>query len=332
VAIYAGASLNTYLLNNLAPDGDLLRSEIGLSLMIGNEKDHLTTRVSYKLGLTGPSINLQTSCSTSLVAVHMGCQSLWAGECDLALAGGVTIRIPQNAGYWHREGDILSGSGSCRPFDAESDGTVWGSGVGVVVLKRLSDAIRCRDHIHAVIKGTAINNDGAGKIGYTAPSIDGQSRVITQALAAAAIPPETVGYIEAHGTGTTLGDPIEVAGLTQAFRAATDKQAFCALGSVKAIIGHLGAAAGIAGLIKTVLALQHKEIPPNIHFLRPNSKIDFSNSPFYMPPARSEWRAEAGPRRAGISSFGVGGTNAHVVLEEYASHTNGSESRSLKVV
>jgi phthiocerol/phenolphthiocerol synthesis type-I polyketide synthase E len=332
VAVYAGASLNTYLLNNLPSDGDLMRTDGGLSIIIGNDKDFLTTRVSYKLGLTGPSITLQTACSTSLVAVHLACQSLLAGECDMALAGGVTIRVPQTAGYRHREGDVLSASGSCRPFDAESDGTVWGSGVGVVVLKRLPDAIACRDHIHAVIKGTAINNDGAGKIGYTAPSVDGQARAIGRALAMADVPPETIGYVEAHGTGTILGDPIEMAALTQAFRATTPQPGFCAVGSVKANIGHLGAAAGVAGLIKTVLALEHKELPPNIHFMRPNPKIDFAKSPFYIPTARSEWRAHSGPRRAGVSSFGVGGTNAHVVLEESPTHTSTGSSRPFKLL
>jgi len=332
VAVYAGASLNTYFLNNVPADGDLMRSDAGLSMIIGNDKDYLTTRVSYKLGLTGPSITLQTACSTSLVAVHLACQSLLAGECDMALAGGVTIRVPQTAGYWHREGDILSASGSCRPFDAGSDGTVWGSGVGVVVLKRLPDAVACGDHIHAVIKGTAINNDGAGKIGYTAPSVGGQARAIARALAMADVPAETIGYVEAHGTGTILGDPIEIAGLTQAFRASTSQQGFCAVGSVKANVGHLGAAAGVAGLIKTVLALEHKELPPNIHFVRPNPKIDFAKSPFYVPSARSEWRAEAGPRRAGVSSFGIGGTNAHVVLEETPTHASTGSSRPFKLL
>ena len=330
VAVYAGASLNTYLLNNLPADRDLMRSDSGLSMMVGNDKDFLTTRVSYKLGLTGPSITLQTSCSTSLVAVHLACQSLLAGECDMALAGGVTIRVPQTTGYWHREGDILSASGSCRPFDAESDGTVWGSGVGAVVLKRLSDAIACGDHIHAVIKGSAINNDGAGKIGYTAPSADGQAKAIARALAMADVAAETIGYVEAHGTATALGDPIEMAGLTQAFRAGTRQQGFCAVGSVKAIVGHLGAAAGVAGLIKTVLALEHKELPPSRYFERPNPKIDFATSPFYVPSSRSEWRAEQGPRRAGVSSFGIGGTNAHVVLEEAPAHASAGQVAALQ--
>src|SRR5439155_3029891 len=280
----------------------------------------------------GPSITLRTACSTSLVAVHLACQSLLAGECDMALAGGVTIRVPQTAGYWHRECDVFSASGCCRPFDAQADGTVWGSGVGVVVLKRLPDAVACRDHIHAVIKGTAINNDGAGKIGYTAPSVDGQARAIARALAMADVPAETIGYVEAHGTGTVLGDPIEVAGLTQAFRASTPRQGFCAIGSVKANVGHLGAAAGVAGLIKTVLALKHKELPPNIHFVQPNPKIDFAKSPFYVPAARSEWRAGAGPRRAGVSSFGIGGTNAHVVLEECPAGASTSSPRPFKVL
>jgi acyl transferase domain-containing protein len=332
VAVYAGASLNTYLLHLLPADEDLLRSDAGLSLIIGNDKDYLTTRVSYKLGLTGPSIAVQTACSTSLVAVHLACQSLIAGECDMALAGGVTVRIPQTAGYWYREGHILSAAGSCRPFDAQADGTVWGSGVGVVVLKRLTDAIASRDHIHAVIKGSAVNNDGIGKIGYSAPSADGQARAIAGALAAADVAPETIGHVEAHGTGTVLGDPIELAGLTKAFGASTQRQHSCAVGSVKANIGHLGAAAGVAGLIKTVLALEHKEQPPSIHFERLNPKIDLANSPFFVPSVRCEWRAEAWPRRAGVSSFGVGGTNAHVVLEEAPLPAGATAARPFKLL
>jgi phthiocerol/phenolphthiocerol synthesis type-I polyketide synthase E len=327
IGVFGGASMNTYLLHNLQAHGDLLRSEAGLQMIIGNDKDYLTTQVSYKLNLKGPSVAVQTSCSTSLVAVHLACQSLLGGECHMALAGGVCIRVPQSTGYLYQEGHILSADGYCRAFDARAQGTVWGSGVGIIVLKPLQEALADGDRIHAVIKGTAINNDGASKIGYTAPSIDGQARLIASALAMAEIAPETVSYIEAHGTGTPLGDPIEIAGLTRAFRAHTDKQAFCAIGSVKTNIGHLGAAAGVAGLIKTVLSLTHQELPPSLHFAQPNPRIDFAHSPFYVQTALSEWRVDKAPRRAGVSSFGMGGTNAHVVLEEAPPQKASSDSR-----
>ena len=332
IGVYGGASMNTYLLHNLQAHGDLLRSEAGLQMILGNDKDYLTTQVSYKLNLTGPSVAVQTSCSTSLVAVHLACQSLLSNECDMALAGGVCIRVPQTAGYVYQEGHILSADGHCRAFDARAQGTVWGSGVGIVVLKRLQDALAGGDRIHAVIKGTAINNDGASKIGYTAPSIDGQARMLASALAMAEIAPETISYIEAHGTGTVLGDPIEMAALTRAFRASTDKQRFCAIGSVKTNIGHLGAASGVTGLIKTVLALTHKELPPSLHFVQPNPRIDFANSPFYVQTTRSEWRADKTPRRAGVSSFGMGGTNAHVVLEEAPPREASGASRPWKLL
>ena len=315
IGVYAGTRMNTYLLN-LLRDRELMESQGGFVALLGNDKDFLPTRVSYKLNLRGPSINVQTACSTSLVAVHLACQSLLHGECDIALAGGVAIKVPQKAGYLYQAGGILSPDGHCRAFDAKAHGTVSGNGVGVVVLKRLTDAVADGDHIHAVIKGTAINNDGAMKVGYTAPSVDGQAEVITEALAVAGISPETVGYIETHGTGTELGDPIEIAALTQAFRADTEKKGFCALGSVKTNIGHLDAAAGVTGLIKTVLALEHKLLPPSLHYEQPNPEIDFAHSPFYVNTALSEWKAGAAPRRAGVSAFGIGGTNAHVVLEE----------------
>ena len=252
-----------------------------LQAVIGNEKDYLTSRVSYKLNLKGPSVCVQTACSTSLVAVHLACQGLLNGECDMALAGGVAIRVPQKTGYFSQEG-FTSPDGHCRAFDARAQGTVFGNGVGIVVLKRLADALADGDCIHAVIKGSAINNDGSLKVGYTAPSVDGQARVIAEALAVSGIDAETVTYIEAHGTGTPLGDPIEIAALTQAFRASTEKNGFCAIGSVKTNIGHLDTAAGVAGLIKTVLALKHKMIPPSLHFEQPNPQIDFANSPFYV--------------------------------------------------
>jgi len=332
IAVYAGTSMNIYLLHNLQAHGDLLRSEAGLQMIIGNDKDYLATRVSYKLNLTGPSVSVQTSSSTSLVAVHLACRSLLGGECDMALAGGVTLRVPQTAGYLYQEGHILSPDGHCRAFDARAQGTVWGSGVGIVVLKRLEDALADGDCIRAVIKGTAINNDGAFKIGYTAPSVDGQARMIARAFAMADISPEAVSYIEAHGTGTPLGDPIEIAALTQAFRARTDKRGFCAIGSVKTNIGHLGAAAGVTGLIKTVLALEHKELPPSLNFEQPNPRIDFANSPFRVQTTLSEWKVDMTPRRAGISSFGMGGTNAHAVLEEAPRRELSGASRPWKLL
>lgn len=316
IGVYAGLGMNTYLLNNLAPNFNLLESAVAFQLMIGNDKDFLPTRVSYKLNLKGPSVNVQTACSTSLVAIHLACQSLLNGECDITLAGGVSVHVPQKVGYLYQEGMILSPDGHCRAFDARAKGTVGGSGVGVVVLKRLEDALEDGDCIHAAIKGSAINNDGSLKVGYTAPSVDGQTAVISEAQAIAGVEAETIGYIEAHGTGTALGDPIEIAALTQAFSASTQKQGFCAIGSVKTNFGHLDTAAGVASLIKTVLALKHKMIPPSLHFEKPNPQIDFVNSPFYVNTVLSEWKANGTPRRAGVSSFGLGGTNAHVVLEE----------------
>jgi acyl transferase domain-containing protein len=312
IGVYAGAEINAYLLNNIYPKFGLS----DLQTLLGNDKDYLSSRVSYKLNLKGPSVSIQTACSTSLVAVHMACQSLLNGECDISLAGGVAVRLPEKAGYVYQEDMIYSPDGHCRAFDARAQGTVFGSGVGIVVLKRLTDAIADGDYIHAIIKGSAINNDGSLKVGYTAPSRDGQAAAIAEAQVIAGIDPETVSYIEAHGTGTALGDPIEVAALTQVFRASTQKKGFCAIGSVKTNFGHLGAAAGVAGLMKTVLALKHQMIPPSLHFEQPNPKIDFANSPFYVNSKLSEWKTNGTPRRAGVSSFGIGGTNAHVVLEE----------------
>jgi amino acid adenylation domain-containing protein len=316
IGVYAGAGMNTYLLNNLYPNRDIKDSVGEYQLMINNDKDFLPTRISYKLNLSGPSVSVQTACSTSLVAIHLACQSLKNGECDMAIAGGVSIRVPQQVGYLYHSGMILSPDGQCRAFDAQSQGTVPGNGVGIVVLKRLEDAIADGDYIHAIIKGSAINNDGALKVGYTAPSIDGQAAVIADAQAIAGIDPQTITYIEAHGTGTALGDPIEIAALTQAFENSTRERGFCAIGSVKTNIGHLDTAAGIAGLLKTVLALKHKQLPPSLHFVQPNSKIDFTNSPFYVNTKLSQWNRKGTPLRAGVSSFGIGGTNAHIILEE----------------
>ncbi|MGC4098061.1 MAG: SDR family NAD(P)-dependent oxidoreductase [Nitrospira sp.] len=317
IGVYAGSSTSGYLFN-LFPQGVLLQSASDMAGLLGVEKDSLPTRVSYKLNLEGPSIAVQTACSTSLVAVHLACQGLLAGECDMALAGGISISVPQKVGYLYQKSGIASPDGHCRAFDADARGTVGGSGVGIVLLKRLEEAQADGDHILALIKGTAINNDGAHKVGYTAPRIEGQAKVIRAAHVAARVEPESIQYIEAHGTGTPMGDPIEVAALTQAFRAATDKNDFCSIGSVKTNIGHLDAAAGIAGLIKTVLALSHKQIPPSLHFSIPNSEIDFAETPFHVNTKLTDWNPHDNPRRAGVSSFGLGGTNAHIVLEEAA--------------
>ncbi|MEH1989363.1 type I polyketide synthase [Nostoc sp.] len=314
IGVYAGASLNNYY--SLDLNRDPIGSAQCYQTLIGNDKDFLTTRVSYKLNLTGPSITVQTACSTSLVATTLACQSLLNYQCDMALAGGVSIHIPQKAGYLHEPGGTLSPDGHCRAFDAKAQGTTIGNGVGVVVLKRLSDALADGDCIHAVIRGSAINNDGSGKVGYTAPSVNGQAEVIAEAMMLAGVEPETINYIEAHGTGTALGDPIEIAALSQAFCRSTNKKGFCAVGSVKTNIGHLDAAAGIAGLIKTVLALKHKQIPASLNFEQPNPQIDFANSPFYINAKLAEWKTGSTPRRAGVSSLGIGGTNAHVILEE----------------
>jgi acyl transferase domain-containing protein/acyl carrier protein len=325
IGVYAGASLNNY--NSFDFKRDSLGSAQSYQTLIGNDKDFLATRVSYKLNLTGPSITVQTACSTSLVATNLACQSLLNYQCDLALAGGVSIRIPQKTGYLHEEGGTLSPDGHCRAFDAEAKGTTIGNGVGIVVLKRLSEAIADGDRIYAVIKGSAINNDGSGKVGYTAPSVNGQAEVIAEAIMLAGVEPETINYIEAHGTGTALGDPIEIKALTQVFHAYTQKKGFCAIGSVKTNIGHLDAAAGVAGLIKTALALKHKLIPPSLNFEQPNPQIDFANSPFYVNTKLQEWQDNGSPRRAGVSSLGIGGTNAHVVLEEAPIVPESSTSR-----
>jgi phthiocerol/phenolphthiocerol synthesis type-I polyketide synthase E len=292
------------------------------ALYIANDKDFLPMRTSYKLNLRGPSIAVQTACSTSLVAVHMACQALLTYQCDIALAGGVAINVPTRSGYLYRHGMILSPDGRCRTFDAEAQGTVVGNGAGVVVLRRLEDALDSGDHIDAVIRGSAVSNDGSGKLGFTAPGVDGQAQTIAQALAVAETDPETVTYVEAHGTGTRLGDPIEIAALTKAFRARShgDRKGWCALGSVKPNVGHLDVAAGVTSLIKVVQALRHRQLPPSLHFKTPNPEIDFARSPFYVNTALADWAPDnerpSSARRAGVSSFGIGGTNAHVIVEE----------------
>ena len=311
IGVYAGVGRSTYLLHNLFPNN--LNETLGyFPILLASDKDYVPTRVSYKLNLKGPSVSVGTACSSSLVAVHLAAQSLLSGDCDMALAAGVSVKAPQNEATLCPEG--ISPDGRCFAFDARANGTIGGSGIGVVVLKRLEDAISDRDYIYSVIKGSALNNDGAVKVSYTAPSEEAQARVIRAAQIMAEVEPETISYIETHGTGTSMGDPIEFAGLKQAF--STDKKGYCAIGSVKTNIGHLDAAAGIAGLIKTSLALDRKLLPPSLNFETPNPQIDFENSPFFVNTKLSEWQANGSPRRAGVSSFGFGGTNAHVILEE----------------
>jgi amino acid adenylation domain-containing protein len=317
VGVFAGAGINTYYPTNVVSRPDILGPFGVFPAVVLNEKDFLATRVAYKLNLRGPAISVQTACSTSLVAVCNACQSLLSFECDLALAGGVAINFPHCHSHIHEEGGMISADGHCRPFDKNATGTLFSDGVGVVALRRLEDAVAGGDNILAVIKGFALNNDGSDKPGFTAPSVNGQARVVQMAQAFGDVSPDTISYVEAHGTATPLGDPIEIAALTQAFRAGTEATQFCAIGSVKSNIGHLDVAAGIAGLIKTVLALQHRELPPTIHFTGQNPKIDFASTPFFVVDRLLEWKTQPGvPRRAGVSSFGIGGTNAHVVLEE----------------
>ncbi len=316
IGVYGSIAWNTYLLSNLCSNRELFRPGSDFQVFTANDKDFMTTRVAYKLNLKGPSMIIQTACSSSLVGIHMAVLSLLNYECDIALAGGCTVKVPQNAGYYYQEGLLGSPDGHCRAFDEKAQGTIFGSGAGIVVLKRLSEAMEDGDNIYAVIKGSAINNDGSIKVSYTAPSVDGQAEVIAEAQAVAGIDPESVSYIEAHGTGTSLGDPIEVAALSKVFLESTSRKRFCSIGSVKTNIGHLDSASGVAGFIKTVLALKNKEIPPSINYEKPNPKIDFENSPFYVNSSLRKWTSTDGPRRAGVSSFGVGGTNAHVILEE----------------
>ncbi|HEY4594294.1 MAG TPA: beta-ketoacyl synthase N-terminal-like domain-containing protein, partial [Thermoanaerobaculia bacterium] len=329
--VFASLGFNRYL-HQILTSGDPAALG-GLQLLLGNDKDFLATRVSYKLDLKGPSLTVQTACSSSLMAVHLARQSLLLGDCGMALAGGVTVSLPQSAGYLYEEGGIASPDGCCRAFDAQARGTVGGSGLGIVVLKRLEDALAHGDTIHAVLLGSAANNDGgSGKAGYTAPSVAGQAGVIAAALAEAGVSPESIGYVEAHGTATPLGDPIEVAALTQAFRRGTGRAGYCLLGSVKTNVGHLDAAAGVTGLIKAALALEHRQIPPSLHFTAPNPAIDFAASPFRVADRLTDWAADGGPRRAGVSAFGIGGTNVHAVLEEAPPAAPSGPSRPWQVL
>ncbi|MGW1865959.1 type I polyketide synthase [Streptomyces mauvecolor] len=319
VGVYGGSGTSLYLMHHLGgqasrPRANFLDTTEDLQLLMAADRDYLTSRVSYKLGLNGPSVSVHAACATSLYAVHLACQALLAGECDLALAGGAHVPVPQIDGYRPEPGLVMSQDGHNRTFDARATGTVFGSGVGVVLLKPLDRALADNDRVYAVIRGTAVNNDGAERPGFSAPSVAGQAAVIRQALAAADVDPATVSYVEAHGTATPTGDPIEVAALAEAFQGAPPQS--CALGSVKTNIGHLSWAAGISGLIKTTLSLWHRTLPASLHYAEPNPAIDFAGSPFYVQSKTCDWPVTEGPRRAGVSAFGLGGTNAHVVLEE----------------
>jgi len=316
IGIYAGVSTSTYLMNNILGHQDIVKSVGSLQLMIGNDKDHMTSKVAYKLDLKGPCVTVQSACSTSLVAVHMASESLLNGQCDMVIAGGITIKYPQVPGYHYQQGGLVSNDGHLRPFDSNAAGTVYSNGMGIVLLKRMADAVRDKDQIYAVIKGTAVGNDGTGRVGYTAPGVDGQVRVMIEAQSVAGVKPEDISYIEAHGSGTPLGDGIELDAMHRAFRTYTQKNQFCAIGSVKANIGHTEMACGAASLIKTALALKNRQIPPSINYEEPNPKLDVENTPFYVNTFLCDWDSASQSRMAGVSSFGLGGTNCHVILKE----------------
>jgi phthiocerol/phenolphthiocerol synthesis type-I polyketide synthase E len=330
IGVFAGTSMSTYAFQ-LYGNPHLAGLVNDFQILINNDKDHLATRVAYKLNLKGPAITVGTACSTSLVAVSLACQSLVEYQCDVAIAGGVTLGVPMVRGYTYEEGGIASPDGHCRPFDAAAMGTVGGNGAGCVVLKRLSEAIADGDTVCAVIRGWGLYNDGADKVGYTAPSVAGQAGAIATALAMSGVAPDTITMMEAHGTATPLGDPIEFAALCQAWRK-SEQRGYCALGSLKSNVGHMDSAAGVAGLIKCVLSLQHRQIPPSLHFERPNPKLDMDASPFFVNTALRDWQPACGVRRAAVSSFGIGGTNAHLIVEEAPAPAPVSASRSAQLL
>jgi len=327
VGVFAGCGMGSYFYWNVCSHRDLV-ADTGLFLLrhTGNDKDFMATRASHIFDLKGPAIGLQTACSTSLVAIHYAAQALLAGDCDMALAGGSTIELPQGQGYLYKKDEILSPDGTCRAFDHKAAGTVFGSGTGVVALRRLEDAIADGDHIWAVLKGSAVNNDGAVKASYLAPSVEGQAAAIRKAQKAAGVDPDTVDYVECHGTGTYLGDPIEVAALAEAFGSGAGRKGPCRIGSVKTNIGHLDTAAGVASFVKASLALHHKALPASLNFEAPNPAIDFENAPFVVNAEFTPWEDMGRPRRAGVNSLGVGGTNAHAVLEEAPARAASEES------
>jgi 3-oxoacyl-(acyl-carrier-protein) synthase/pimeloyl-ACP methyl ester carboxylesterase/acyl carrier protein len=336
VGVYVGLGFSTYLADNIGSRADIMEKYGRLQLLRGNDRDYGPTRISYYLNLRGPSMAISCACSTSLVAIHQACSSLLSFECDLALAGGARIDVSANRGYLHQEGGTVSADGHCRPFDARASGTVFGSGAGLVMLRRYEDAVKARDNIHALILGSSVNNDGSDKVGYAAPGIRGPADVIAEALAVAEASSDTVGYIEANGAATQMGDAAEIAALANAFARKQNgqKKPFCAVGSVKANIGHLDVAAGVAGFIKTVQALKHREIPPCLHFEAANPQIRLENGPFYINSKPLKWTADRSPLRAGVSAFGIGGTNAHIVLEEAPPRPpeGSSAARSMHVV
>ncbi|MEN3615161.1 SDR family NAD(P)-dependent oxidoreductase [Plantactinospora sp. ZYX-F-223] len=315
IGVFGGTGSNGYL-HHVYSNPEVVDAVGQTQILLGNEIGFLASRVSYKMDLRGPSISLRTACSTSLAAVHLGCQSLLDGDSDMVLAGGSFVNLAQDRGYLYQDGGFMSPDGRCRPFDADAGGTVFGSGVGLVVLKRFTDAMNDGDTIYAVVKGSAVNNDGAVKVGFTAPGVRGQAEVITRALERAGVAAQSIGYVETHGTGTVLGDPIELRALTMAYRRHTDLVGYCAIGSLKANVGHLDAAAGIASLIKVVLALHHEAIPPTANFNRANPAVELDGSPFRVQRELSRWPRADVPRKAAVSAFGFGGANAHVVLEE----------------
>jgi len=332
IGVFGGVGATRYFIRHVLPSADALEHAGAYQAMIANDKDFVPTWVSYKLNLRGPSVAVQTACSTSLVAVHLACQSLLTFECDMAIAGGVSLSLDAASGYLYQDGGILSPDGHCRPFDARAKGTVHGSGAGMVALRRIEDAIAAGDTIIAVIRGSAVNNDGAVRVGFTAPGIDGQTNVIGLAHAVADVPADSIGFVEAHGTGTPLGDPVEVAALTRVFRRQTTGRQFCALGSVKSNLGHLDAAAGVTGLIKAALAVHHGQVPPTVHFVEPNPQLDLTNSPFFVNNTTQPWPIDAQPRRAAVSSFGIGGTNAHAILEAAPAMRASGPSRRAQII
>jgi acyl transferase domain-containing protein/acyl carrier protein len=331
IGVFAGAGPTRHFIR-IADVSFVQRSFGQFAIVTSNDRDYLASRVGYKLNLRGPCVGVQTACSTSLVAICMACQNLLSYQCDVALAGGVSLLLNDKEGYWYEEGGILSPDGHCRTFDASAQGTLFCQGAGAVVLRRLDDALIDHDNIYAVIRGFGLNNDGAVRAGFTAPGVDGQVEVSSQAIEMAGISPETIGFVECHGTATPIGDPIEITALTKSFRKYTQKKNFCAVGSVKTNIGHTDAAAGVAGFTKAVLALKNKAIPASLHFQKPNPQIDFDDSPFFVNTQLLEWKPGEEPRRAGVNSFGVGGTNAHVIVEEAPPHESSSQSRPIQIL
>ncbi len=332
IGVFAGSSMMFYLWQNIVPNPKVLESMGFIQTWIVNDRDFVATRVNYKLNLRGPGMTVQTACSTSLVAVHLGCQSLLSGESDIVLVGGVTAPGPYKEGYHYLEGGTFSPDGHVRAFDAQAKGMLGGNGVALVALRRLEDALADGDSIRAVIRGTALNNDGVDKVTYTAPSVAGQVQVILDTLEIAGVDPRSISYVECHGTGTPLGDPIEISALTQAWRTKTSDRGWCPIGSVKTNVGHLDTTAGVTGLIKTVLALEHKEIPPSLNFEKPNPEIDFDSSPFFVNTKLRSWKTDQLPRRAALSSLGMGGTNAHAILEEAPAQESDAPRRDWEVL